>query len=72
MPSPDVLGQRIRSARNRAGLALEDLAEAVGVPRETVANWESGRNIPVAENRAGLAEALDVDEAVLFGRLRRS
>lgn len=72
MPSPDVLGKRIRSARLRAGLAVEDVAEAIGVARETVTNWENGHNVPVTEHWTPLARLLGVDQAELFGRLRRS
>lgn len=40
------LGWRIRRARERARLTQRQLAEAVGVDRKTVGNWESGVSSP--------------------------
>lgn len=40
------LGRLIRRARERARLTQRDLAEAVGVDRKTVGNWESGTSSP--------------------------
>lgn len=40
------LGLRLRRARERARLTQRELAEAVGVDRKTVGNWESGVSSP--------------------------
>lgn len=40
------LGRRIRRARERARLTQLQLAQAVGVDRKTVGNWESGLSSP--------------------------
>lgn len=40
------LGWRLRRARERARLTQRELAEAVGVDRKTVGNWESGVSSP--------------------------
>jgi len=40
------LGRRIRRARERARLTQRQLADAVGVDRKTVGNWESGTSHP--------------------------
>jgi transcriptional regulator with XRE-family HTH domain len=40
------LGRRIKRARERAGLTQRQLAEAIGVDRKTVGNWESGASSP--------------------------
>lgn len=40
------LGRRLRRARERARLTQRELAEAVGVDRKTVGNWESGVSSP--------------------------
>ncbi|XKK40382.1 helix-turn-helix domain-containing protein [Nocardiopsis sp. ARC36] len=40
------LGDRIRTARQRARLTQEQLAERVGVGRRTIDNWENGRTLP--------------------------
>jgi transcriptional regulator with XRE-family HTH domain len=50
------LGPRIRRARERAKLTQRDLAEAVGVDRKTIGNWESGASSP--RSRLGRLEAV--------------
>lgn len=40
------LGKRVKRARERAGLTQRQLAEAVGVDRKTVGNWEAGLSSP--------------------------
>ena len=52
------IAQNIQRTRLAAGLTQEQLAEAVGVSRQTVAKWESGETSPDLEHAASLAEAL--------------
>lgn len=40
------LGQQIRRARERARLTQRELAQAIGVDRKTIGNWESGLSSP--------------------------
>lgn len=40
------LGDEIRQAREALGLTQAQLAERVGVARETVGNWETGTSTP--------------------------
>lgn len=43
-----ILGRRIKAARKRAGLTQLELAQKLGVVRETIASYESGRySIPI-------------------------
>lgn len=46
--------------RRRAGLSQEELAERVGVSRQTLSKWESGESAPDLERAAALAEAFGV------------
>lgn len=51
-------GERIREARQRAGLTQEELGAQVGVSMRTIGNWERGTTVPL--NRlARLREVLD-------------
>ncbi len=52
------IADNILTTRTAAGLTQEQLAEAVGVSRQTVAKWESGETSPDLEHAAALAEAL--------------
>ena len=40
------IGSKIRNARNEAGYTQERAAEALGVSRQTISNWENGRSYP--------------------------
>lgn len=50
------LGDRIRTARQRARLTQQQLADRVGVGRRTIDNWENNRTQP--QNLVALEEAL--------------
>ncbi|MGE0714812.1 MAG: helix-turn-helix transcriptional regulator [Alphaproteobacteria bacterium] len=65
------IGDRIRVARERAGLSQAQLAEAIRVAQPTVANWENGNHDPQRPKVALLAAELRVDQEWLeFGRGR--
>lgn len=40
------LGQKLKEARNAAGLKQEELSHELGVSRQTISNWENGRSLP--------------------------
>lgn len=40
------IGDKLRKARQSLGQTQEQVAEAVGVSRQTVSNWETGRSLP--------------------------
>ena len=52
------IADNILLTRTAAGRTQEQLAEAVGVSRQTVAKWESGETSPGLEHAAALADAL--------------
>ena len=46
MTAPADLATRLREARHAAGLSLSDLAERIGVSRQTIWRWEQGDQEP--------------------------
>lgn len=44
------LGQQIASARREKGMTQEMLAEKLGVTRQAVARWETGKALPGTAN----------------------
>ena len=40
------LGEKLRNARKERGLSQEQAAEALGVSRQTISNWETGKTYP--------------------------
>lgn len=61
-PWPDArertLGQRIKMARDRAGLSQEQVAEVFGISRNAVSLWESDSSAPAQKKLAAIAEKL--------------
>lgn len=51
-------GQRIASARRRAGLSQETLAERIGATRRYIIKLENGEHIPRPERVAAINTAL--------------
>lgn len=62
------IAENILTTRMAAQLTQEQLAEAVGVSRQTVAKWEAGETSPDLEHAAALADALgtSLDALVSF------
>lgn len=67
MDTPEAIGQRIRDIRRQRAITQEGLAEAVGVSRSAVAQWETGRAGQVTGNLTRVADVLGVHVAVLLG-----
>lgn len=40
------IGTKLKNARNKSGMTQEAVAEAVGVSRQTVSNWENEKSYP--------------------------
>ena len=53
-------GERIRQGREAKGLTQEELAEAVGVSRQAVSEWEGDLSRPAAGKLVLLSETLDI------------
>jgi transcriptional regulator with XRE-family HTH domain len=55
------------SARKRLGITQEALAEATGIARITIANWENGRKKPSMDMIKPLSLALGITSDELLG-----
>ena len=53
-----ISGEKLKERRRGQGLTQEALAQAMGVTRQTVFNWESGRVLPDERTLERLAHAL--------------
>ncbi len=62
-----MIGANIQSRRKMIGLTQEQVAERLGVSRQTVTKWETGESTPDLANAGALAEALDVSLDALVG-----
>lgn len=69
MTTPQEIGARIRATREDQGWTQDQLAEAVGVSRSAVAQWETGRAGQVTGNLTRVAAALGVGvEYLMYGQ----
>ena len=57
---------RLRALREKAGLSVEDLVKATGIPRGTLYNWEAGIRMPPIDTFPILAKALKVKVRTLL------
>lgn len=62
-----ILGERIRAARELRGLSQQSVAHSFGCARETVSNWERGERGIEAPELARLARVFDVDVTYFYG-----
>lgn len=59
-------GERLRAAREQAGLSQRQLAAAVGVNQQRISAWEKGKRHPLAGSLFRLMSVLDVDVMALL------
>lgn len=59
-------GAAIRAQRRRQGMTVAELAEAVGVSRPSVYDWENGDATPSPERHVAIADALNIHPRLLF------
>jgi transcriptional regulator with XRE-family HTH domain len=63
-----LLTDRLLSARKRMKLSRQSVASLIGVDRESIRNWESGRAIPNALNIARIARVYSKPMEHFFAR----
>ncbi len=57
----------IKRLRSEHGLTQQDVADAVGVSKVAVGQWESGKSIPRRENLEALSKCYGISVAELYG-----
>ncbi len=63
-------GQIVSESRRAKSLTQEELAERIGVSRQTIAMWEIGRRVPTENVAILTARFLELDEAELLSLLQ--
>ena len=58
--------ERLRLARQRRGLFVQDLAALAGFSVRSVSSWENAGQVPTPENVAAVAKALNFPEAFFY------
>lgn len=62
-----VLQNRVKELRKRADFTQQELSDQLGVKRETVSNWETGKNHISLANIAKLSQLFQVPIENLLG-----
>lgn len=62
------LGDNLFNARKRSGLSQEDVAEKLGVSRQTISKWETDETLPDIQQakKMALLYNLSLDELISF------
>lgn len=63
-----IFTERLKELRKKKGLKQQEIAELLGVKRNTYSDWENGKTEPSFENLIKLADLLEVTLDYLFGR----
>lgn len=63
-----IFGDNIKRLRKNKGLKQQELAEILGIKRNTYSDWENGKTEPSFENLVKLGDLFDVSLDWLFGR----
>ena len=64
------LGSSLFSARKKSGLSQEEVAEKLGVSRQTISKWENGTSDPSTSNLIALAKLFDLSAEELLHEVR--
>ncbi len=59
-------GETLQSLRKKQGLTQEALGEQLHVTRQTVSNWETGKNYPDLELLVALSDLFDISLDILL------
>ncbi len=62
-----LFAQKLREARERNGLAQEQVAQVLGVSQELVSLWETGKRVPSAFHLSRLVSLYGINSESLFG-----
>lgn len=66
-PSPTTLGERIRAARKRRGKTQQDVADALGLARPSVLQWEKSITNPSLRNLQKFCDYLEIEIESVVG-----
>lgn len=63
----ETIGQRIKSARFNTGMTQKELAEKLGLPYQSVSQWERDERAPRLDTVIRIAQAMGVPSSYLLG-----
>ena len=55
-----MIQDKLLTLRRRAGMSQQEVADAIGVTRQTISNWELGQGAPALDKASELARLYGV------------
>jgi len=68
MFSKNIFSERLKALRTQKGITLEKFGAMFDVSKQSAQRWETGINMPTAENIAAIADYFEVSTDYLLGR----
>ena len=65
-----IFGDNIKRLRKNKGLKQQEIAELLGVKRNTYSDWENGKTEPKLENVVKLAQVFNTTTDELLGQIK--
>lgn len=62
----EIFAENVQRLRKNSGISQEELAEEIGVARNTIARYESGESAPSFDAAEKIASYFGIDPALLF------
>ena len=56
-----MVGEKLQSLRRKQGMSQQEVADLLGVTRQTISNWESDQGAPALDKAAELARLAQED-----------
>ena len=63
-----IFGERLREVRKSKKITQQEVADRLGIKRNTYSDWENGKTEPTFEILVKLADLFDISLDWLFGR----
>ena len=64
-----LIGERIKQVRKEAGMTQQQLAQRLGIPYQSIGQWERGIRKPKIETLQAIADAIGVSLDYLLGNV---
>ena len=59
------IGKKLKDARMKSGFTQENVAEKINVSRQTISNWENGKNYPDVNSLVMLSQLFNTSLDIL-------
>ena len=65
------ISEKLKNLRREKNISQEEFSKATGWSRQTISNWESGKNVPTTENLVRISEYFGVSQEYFYSPFLR-